>query len=47
MPALNEGFVPTPSPAGVPPSPTEPEWLEGEDVYTIYRPAEDDAGDAA
>jgi len=51
VPALNEGFVPTPSSTGAPPSPTEPEWLDGEDVYTIYRPGahdgEDDAGDAA
>lgn len=46
-PALKQGFVPARSPEVVPPSPTEPEWLDGEDVYTIYRPADDDAGDAA
>ncbi|GAB3785521.1 hypothetical protein GCM10027601_21130 [Nocardioides ungokensis] len=40
---LNPGFVPMPSSSGVPLPPTEPEWYEGEDVYTIYRPTEDDA----
>jgi hypothetical protein len=40
---LNEGFVPTPSSEGVPLPPTEPEWYDGEDVYTIYRPTDEDA----
>ena len=26
---------------GVPLPPTEPEWYDGEDVYTIYRPDDD------
>ncbi|GAB3774396.1 putative membrane protein [Nocardioides ginsengisegetis] len=40
--ALNPGFVPTPSSDGVPLPPTEPEWYDGEDVYTIYRPDNED-----
>ena len=31
----------------VPLPPTEPEWFDGEEVYPIYRPSEDDAHDAA
>jgi hypothetical protein len=27
--------------------PTEPEWYDGEEVYTIYRPDEPGADDAA
>lgn len=46
-PALEEGFVPTASGSDVPPEPTESEWIDGEDVYTIYRPDHDNAGDAA
>ena len=43
-PELNPGFVPTPSGTSVPLPPTEPEWYDGEDVYTIYRPTDEDAG---
>lgn len=45
--------APTPSGATVPPAPTEPEWVDGEEVYPIYRPDDDEAetderaGDAA
>jgi hypothetical protein len=45
--ALPEGFAPRPSSATVPPPPTEPEWYDGDEVYPIYRPSPDDAGDAA
>jgi hypothetical protein len=27
--------------------PTEPEWVDGEEVYTVYRPTEQGADDAA
>ncbi|NUR07758.1 MAG: hypothetical protein HOQ45_12225 [Nocardioidaceae bacterium] len=26
----------------LPPPPVEPEWVDGEEVYTVYRPADDD-----
>jgi hypothetical protein len=29
------------------PTPTEPEWSDGEEVYTIYRPSADDAESTA
>jgi hypothetical protein len=45
--ALPEGFVPKPSSEGVPMPPTEPEWQDGEEVYTIYRPNDEGLGDDA
>ena len=27
--------------------PVEPEWLDGEEVFTVYRPDSEDADDAA
>lgn len=30
-----------------PVAPIEPEWVDGEEVYTVYRPASEDADDAA
>lgn len=56
QPRAITGYAPVPTSTGVPPRPTEPEWMDGEDVYRIYRPDEDDtvddpardnAGDAA
>lgn len=55
QPRAISGYAPVPSSNGVPPRPTEPEWMDGEDVYRIYRPdetddvdsARDNAGDAA
>lgn len=56
QPRALTGYAPVPTSTGVPPRPTEPEWMDGEDVYRIYRPDEDDgvedpardnAGDAA
>ena len=44
---LNEGVIPVPPPEAAPIPPTEPEWQDGEEVYTIYRPDEDGANDAA
>ena len=40
-----EGFVPRPMPSYVPAEPTEQEWVDGEEVYTIYRPPETSAKD--
>jgi hypothetical protein len=41
--------VPQPPMESAPLPPTEPEWVDGEEVFAIYRPAEDDedAHDAA
>lgn len=45
--------APRPSGAAVPSEPTKPEWVDGEEIFTIYRPtddevdADDHAGDAA
>lgn len=56
QPRAISGYAPVPTSSGVPPRPTEPEWMDGEDVYRIYRPdesgdiddpARDNAGDAA
>jgi len=47
-PALDEGFAPRPSEAAPPPVASEPEWVDGEEVYAIYRPdrdADDQGGD--
>lgn len=44
---LPEGRAPRPSATPPPPSPTEPEWYDGEEVYPIYRPPTDDADDVA
>ena len=44
---LNEGVIPVPPPEAAPISPTEPEWEDGEEVYTIYRPDEGGADDDA
>jgi hypothetical protein len=41
-PALDEGFTPRPSEAAPPPVASEPEWVDGEEVYAIYRPDRDD-----
>ena len=44
MAALPAGFVPVPTATSdAPPSPTGPEWDDGEEVYTIYRPSEAEA----
>lgn len=41
--ALPPGFVPVPlATSDAPPSPTGPEWDDGEEVYKIYRPSDDD-----
>jgi hypothetical protein len=37
-------FIPRPMPSQVPVEPTEREWVDGEEVYTIYRPS-NDSGD--
>lgn len=42
-----EGFIPRPTSEPAPPPPTEPEWVDGEEIYTIYRPDEDDRDDDA
>lgn len=34
------GYRPRPSAEEAPPEPVEPEWVDGEEVYTIYRPAD-------
>lgn len=34
-------FRPQPSEQRVPPEPTEPEWVDGEEIYTIYRPTDE------
>jgi uncharacterized membrane protein len=41
-PALDEPTAPRPPAEDTPLPPTEPEWYDGEEVYTIYRPADDD-----
>jgi uncharacterized membrane protein len=41
VPTLDEPPAPRPPAEETPLPPTEPEWYEGEEVYTIYRPAED------
>ena len=38
---------PEPKSESVPLPPTEPEWFDGEEVYDIYRPADDESHDAA
>lgn len=43
--ATGDGFYR--SAESVPLPPVEPEWVDGEEVYTVYRPAEEDAHDAA
>ena len=53
--AAIEDYTPAPTTSGVPPRPTDPEWMDGEDVYRIYHPdhadqpppAGDNADDAA
>jgi uncharacterized membrane protein len=40
--ALDEPLAPRPPAEETPLPPTEPEWYDGEEVYTIYRPADDD-----
>ena len=37
------GFVPQPMPSHLPAEPTEQEWVDGEEVYTIYRPSDESA----
>jgi uncharacterized membrane protein len=41
-PVLDEPPTPRPPAEETPLPPTEPEWYDGEEVYTIYRPADDD-----
>jgi hypothetical protein len=41
-PALDEPPAPRPPAEETPLPPTEPEWYDGEEVYSIYRPADDD-----
>jgi len=43
--ALPAGFVPKPSEAKAPLDVTEPEWVDGEEVYVIYRPTEETSDD--
>ena len=40
-------YVPPPPSEGVPLPPTEPEWVDGEEVYALYRPASESSHDAA
>ena len=40
---LSPGFACKASSEGAPLPPAEPEWFDGEEVYTIYRPSQDDA----
>jgi hypothetical protein len=47
VPALDEAPRPTPPSEETPPPPTEPEWYDGEEVYTIYRPSEEARTDDA
>ncbi len=42
-----DDYVPAPPAEGVPLPPTEPEWVDGEEVFAIYRPGAGDADDAA
>jgi hypothetical protein len=44
-PALEESPPPMPTTEEAPLPPTEPEWYDGEEVYTIYRPADSPSGD--
>jgi uncharacterized membrane protein len=46
-PALDEPPTPTPPAEEIPLPPTEPEWYDGEEVYTIYRPDETNTGPGA
>jgi hypothetical protein len=46
-PALDEPAAPTPPTEEAPLPPTEPEWYDGEEVYTIYRPDEASTGPGA
>lgn len=41
--ALPEGHVPRPTMEAAPPAPVEAEWVDGEEVYPIYRPTGDDS----
>ena len=34
-----------PASESVPLAPIEPEWVDGEEVYTVYRPGSEDADD--
>ena len=43
--SLSDGFYR--SAESTPMPPVEPEWVDGEEVYTVYRPTEEDAHDAA
>ena len=43
-PAQVEAFTPQPSYDTVPP-PTEPEWVDGEEIYPIYRGPQDELVD--
>jgi hypothetical protein len=46
-PVPDEPDVAAPAAESVPLPPTEPEWFDGEEVYPIYRPSDEDAHDAA
>jgi hypothetical protein len=46
-PLAVEEFVPRPTSESAPLPPIEPEWHDGEEIYPIYRPADDPAHDAA
>lgn len=43
--ALDEAPPPMPGSEETPLPPTEPEWYDGEEVYTIYRPSEEPGAD--
>ena len=44
---LHPGSVSTSTPDDRPLEPIEPEWSDGEDVYPIYRPTDDEAESTA
>jgi hypothetical protein len=45
--ALHPGRVSAATSEQPPLTPTEPEWSDGEDVYPIYRPTDDEAESTA
>ncbi len=42
-----DGMPPAATAEAEPLAPVEPEWVDGEEVFTVYRPAAETAGDAA
>jgi hypothetical protein len=43
-PSPSETYVPPPSETTSANAATEPEWVDGEEVYAIYRPDRDESG---